>query len=95
MNAVTLPPFGIFINIKQRRNLQLLRHELRHWAQYERMGLVRFCIGYMAANIKYGYDHNPFEIEARSNENHFARYNYTEAVRTGLARTVSNPNFRK
>lgn len=39
-NAITLPPFGIFIAKSEVNNLALINHELVHWAQYQRMGLL-------------------------------------------------------
>jgi hypothetical protein len=41
----------------------LLRHELAHVEQWRRDRL--FPIRYAAANLRYGYDRNPYEIEAR------------------------------
>jgi hypothetical protein len=63
--GITLPPFGIYI-LKERMNDELLkRHELVHWEQYQRMGVIRFCVTYLWYNIRYGYWNNPMEIEAR------------------------------
>jgi hypothetical protein len=95
MNARTIPPFGIFINISQAGNAQLLQHELVHWRQYQRQGLACFVGGYWLAQLLYGYDRNPYEIEARQNETPCNQLHYTDAVRSGTANTVYNPNFRR
>ena len=63
--GITLPPFGIYI-LKERIDEAVLRkHELVHWEQYERMGFVKFYATYLYYNLKYGYWHNPMEVEAR------------------------------
>jgi hypothetical protein len=94
-NAMTIPPLGIFVTRNQSGNDALLNHELVHWNQYARVGLIPYFFGYMVQRLRYGYDKMPMEQEARSNENAYCRENYTEAVRTGLSGTVYNPNFRR
>ena len=64
-NGRCLPPFGIFIDESQRGNRELLNHELVHWYQYKKLGLLEFYMGSIIQNIKYGYDNAPLEIEAR------------------------------
>ena len=75
----------------------MIKHELIHWQQYQREGLIPFIFNYGFEAIKNGYDANKYEIEARvkSGENNYAVYNYTNAVRTGQAKSVYNKNFRK
>jgi len=46
-----------------------LKHELIHTAQMKRYWYVGFYLLYMFYCIKYGYDNNPFEIEAYESEN--------------------------
>ena len=41
-----------------------LRHEMTHVGQWEQYGWT-FAFHYLWANIRYGYQDNPFEIEAR------------------------------
>ncbi len=94
-NAMTIPPMGIFITEANQSNTELLRHELTHWGQYQKRGLVPYYFGYAIEAFKFGYDDMPMEVEARSNENEYCRTNYTQAVRDGDARTVYNPDFRK
>ena len=63
--GITLPPFGIYI-LKERMGDELLKlHEMVHWEQYQRMGVIRFYVNYLWYNIRYGYWNNPMEIEAR------------------------------
>lgn len=95
-NAVTIPPFGIFIKESCRGNTMLLQHELVHWEQYQREGLLNFILGYHKENSQKGYDLNKYEIEARlkSGECKECIVNYTSCVRAGKALTVSNPFFR-
>src|ERR1035437_10927727 len=81
MNAFTIPPIGIFIVEKHRHNAALLQHELIHWRQYRRQGIIKFLLGYLKEHIQRGYDGNRYEIEARYCENEYVKRNYTEAVR--------------
>lgn len=94
-NAVTIPPAGIFISQDQAGNEALLKHEMIHWQQYQRMGLGPYYFNYFKGLIEHGYDQHPMEQEARQNETPFVQVNYTEAVRKGIAKTIQNPNFRK
>lgn len=91
---MTVPPLGIFITRDQLGNDALLQHELIHWRQFQQIGLLPYYARYFFEKMKYGYDHMPMEIEARQGETDDVKVNYTEAVRTGQARTVYNPNFR-
>jgi len=93
-NAITIPPFGIYIHKDQQQNSALLSHELIHWQQYQRMGLLPYYYNYLKEHLKNGYDGNLMEQEARVNESNFCKTNYTQCVRTGLAVTVHNTNFR-
>ncbi|CEN37601.1 hypothetical protein CCYN2B_40147 [Capnocytophaga cynodegmi] len=90
---MTIPPFGIFILLKHKGNVNLLNHELIHWKQYKRMSLFVFYFRYLFEMLKYGYDLSPMEIEARFVESDFCKLNYSDCVRSGVARTVSNENF--
>lgn len=44
------------------------RHEERHIEQVKREGRLKFICKYLFYNIKYGYDNNPYEVEAREAE---------------------------
>ena len=93
-NARTVPPFGIFIKDSEKGNKDLLNHELVHWEQYRELGLLKYYGGYLTQMGKYGYDKMPMEIEARGNESEYCKKNYTECVRSGVAKTIHNPKFR-
>ena len=92
-NARTIPPFGIYLQEDQKNNKALIEHELVHWKQYQRMGLINFYSQYFKELKSLGYDLMPMEIEARKNESEFCKTNYTFCVRTGIANTVQNNNF--
>ena len=93
-NALTLPPVGIFIHTRHRGNVELLQHEIAHWRQYQRDGLLPFWGNYISGHLLYGYDGNPYEVDVRTNECDYCRANYTECVRNGSANTVHDPGFR-
>lgn len=93
-NGYIVPPFGIFIKESEKDNQALIEHELMHWRQFQREGLIPFLVNYSKGAFKGGYDKNPYEIEARTNETEYCKQNYTECVRNGTAQTVYNPNFR-
>ena len=46
---------------------RLLRHELAHVQQWQRYPLT-FPARYLMNHIRYGYDANPYEVEARTAE---------------------------
>lgn len=94
-NAQTIPPFGIFIKEQHKNNSDLLKHELIHWQQFQQEGLLPFVFNYAKAQRKYGYDKNPYELSARINETQYCQQNYTACVRSGQAKTIYNPNFKK
>lgn len=93
-NALTIPPFGIYIKESEKDNQKLIAHEIVHWKQYQKMGLLNYYFSYFKQLKEYGYDNMPMEQEARKNESEYCRENYTECVRTGDASTVHNPIFR-
>jgi len=66
--GITLPPFGIFILVERLGEDRLVRHEQAHWAQAQRMGVMRWYLTYIWYTIRYGYRNNPMEIEARAAE---------------------------
>lgn len=45
-----------------------LRHELAHIAQFRKYGSLRFLMLYLWWSWRFGYQNNPFEIEAREAE---------------------------
>jgi hypothetical protein len=65
--AVTIWPF-IFINDKT--NEGLIAHEKVHLKQQLRGWLIFFYIKYFYYQWRYGYENNPYEIEAREISGH-------------------------
>ena len=67
--AITLPPFGIFIEStykKEEKNpCSVYQHEKIHWIQYQRMGLFKFYYTYLNLYLKSGRIYNWMEEEAR------------------------------
>jgi hypothetical protein len=63
--AITIPPFGTFIESKYKKDKPILNHELAHWDQYKRMGFFGFYTTYILQYLKYGRKYNPMEYEAR------------------------------
>lgn len=45
-----------------------VNHELKHVAQFEQYGWLRFAILYLVESIRHGYFNNKFEQEAREAE---------------------------
>jgi hypothetical protein len=76
--AMTIPPFGIFIKLKYKGNKQILQHDLIHWKQYKRMGLIMYYLRYFIQLIIIGYDTMPMELEARQFEKYEDVYKYRE-----------------
>lgn len=65
-HGVCLPPFGVYILAERLGDEGLARHELAHWAQYRRMGVLRYYLTYIWQVLRYGYRNAPMEVEARS-----------------------------
>ena len=65
-HGATLPPFGMFVLAERMGDEVLMRHEQVHWAQYERMGLLRYYATYIYQVLRYGYHSAPMEVEARN-----------------------------
>lgn len=76
--AMTIPPFGIFIKQKYKGNEHILQHDLIHWKQYKRMGIILYYFRYFFQLITIGYDTMPMEMEARQNEKYENIYKYRE-----------------
>lgn len=52
----------------QSLSVATLRHEQVHVEQWRRHGLIVFAARYLWYHVRYGYEENPFEIEARAAE---------------------------
>jgi len=64
--GVALAPWGIYILPEFLSNEGLVRHEQVHWAQYQRMGTLRYYLTYVFQVLRYGYRNAPMEVEARN-----------------------------
>jgi len=66
--AITIPPIGIFFKAERLNDVRLLKHEVCHWHQYQRMGFFGFYWNYFKGFVQHGYWNHPMEIEARKAE---------------------------
>ena len=78
LRGATLPPFGIFIKHDHINNQKIINHDLIHWKQYKRMGLLLYYFRYAIQLIIIGYDTMPMEMEARHEEKYEDIYKYRE-----------------
>ena len=67
-HGICLPPAGIFILAEHLYSDRLIRHERAHWAQWQRMGTIKFYAAYLWGLIRHGYRNHPMELEARAAE---------------------------
>ena len=67
--GVTPAPWGIYILPEHMYSDRLIAHEQVHWAQWARMGTVRYYATYLWQVIRYGYRNAPMEREARGETN--------------------------
>jgi len=67
-SGVALPPFGIYILEERLTDEALIRHEMAHWQQAQRMGIARWYLTYAWLTMRHGYRNNPLEVEAREAE---------------------------
>ncbi len=61
--AVTMPPFGIYIEPDVKNNEEIKRHEQCHWKQYQEKGLIKFYSDYFKLKKQHQYTENPMEVE--------------------------------
>lgn len=59
-----LYPYVLFRDAKEDVPDWLFRHELEHVYQVQREGWLKFHVKYLYWLIRYGYDHNPYELAA-------------------------------
>jgi hypothetical protein len=79
-DGLSLPVFGIRIRPECMGDAELIRHEITHCVQMERLGAVRFSVRYLWEFWRYGYWNMPLEIEAR--ERAAKRLPYLHPART-------------
>ncbi len=61
--GLTIWPFIFMVDPD---DIKLLKHEMVHIGQQKRGWLIGFYIKYFYYQCKYGYENNPYEIEARN-----------------------------
>lgn len=69
-SAITMPWGRIYILAEWRADVPTLVHELVHLDQIRRDGPVWFSARYLWWLVRYGYQRNPYEIEAYAVEAH-------------------------
>lgn len=62
--AVTLPWRVVYVLDEYAHRRDVIAHERIHLDQIERDGPVKFTLLYLYFLVRYGYENNPFEIEA-------------------------------
>jgi len=65
MRGACIPPFGIFITPKNAMDPTVIAHELCHWQQYQRLGLIGFAAKYIGQSLSTGYGKMGMEKECR------------------------------
>ena len=61
--------YAVLIRHSALGDRRVLRHELRHVAQFEKSGsLIRFLEEYLAQIVQHGYRDAPLEVDARRHE---------------------------
>lgn len=66
--AITIGPITFYSCPSRFVNAAWKRHEECHKRQWRRYWYVGFAVMYLYYQIRYGYDRNPFEVEARRGE---------------------------
>lgn len=65
--GVTLP-WGIYILPDRLQDERLRRHELEHARQISEHGVIGFYARYLWFTLRYSYQFNPLEVQARKAE---------------------------
>lgn len=68
MVAITMPWKTVYLKRGYVAPDWLIRHETVHVQQIEQLGALKFTFLYLWYSLKYGYENNPFEVEARKAE---------------------------
>ncbi len=58
----------IYLDPKYLTDERLIRHEMTHIKQMDEEGKFKFTCRYLWWTLKYGYQDNPYEVEARASE---------------------------
>jgi hypothetical protein len=65
--GVTLP-WGIYILPERLQDERLVRHEQEHARQIDELGVIKFYALYLWFTLRYGYQKNILEVQARKAE---------------------------
>jgi hypothetical protein len=63
--AITVPPVGILVSKQYAHEPDILEHELEHWRQAQRLGVIGFYASYLSELLTQGYPCMPMEVQAR------------------------------
>ena len=63
--AITMPWQTVYVLPERIEDSGLIRHELIHVEQIQRLGAWRWTWQYLIGLVRYGYKENPLEAEAR------------------------------
>lgn len=63
--AVTMPWQTVYVLPERVKDAGLIRHELVHVEQIQRLGAWRWTWQYLTGLAQHGYRNNPLEVEAR------------------------------
>jgi hypothetical protein len=62
--AVTMPWRRVYMLPEWQDYEPVIQHERVHLEQIDREGPIRFTLLYLYWTLRYGYERNPFEVEA-------------------------------
>lgn len=71
------------------------RHELIHLKQIKYFGRIKYKKKYILYSLKYGYNKNPFELQAYKYENEFKDEQLEEEFKKGLEKIYINNKEEK
>ena len=63
--AITMPWQTVYVLPERINDAGLVRHELIHVEQIQRLGAWRWAWQYLRGLLRHGYRDNPLEVEAR------------------------------
>jgi len=66
--AITLGQSTYYSVLEKEVGARWRRHEEKHKEQWRTEGRIRFAAKYLWFSIRYGYENNPLEVEARAAE---------------------------
>ena len=62
--GLTMPWRSIYVAASHEHSRSLREHEQIHIQQIDRDGPIRFSLLYLYYQVRYGYETNPYEVEA-------------------------------